>query len=95
MNMNIAAAQAHALGAIERTERWYRMAFLGGCALECVVLGALLLAADLSNRTHVILLTGFVGSYSIVVLAIAALGAHVTRVNLRVLQAIDVASRQS
>ena len=90
--MNKSDARAKALDEIERAERRYQLAFWGACALEAVVLAILLFAVDMSNRTQVLLLAGFVGSYSIVVLAIAALGAHVTRVNARLLRAIDLIS---
>ena len=48
-----------------------------------------LFLADLHNRTHVLLLIGTVMTYSILVLGLVALGAHVNRAVLRVLQAID------
>ena len=83
-------ARTKALDQIERAERRYQLAFWAACALEAAVLAVLLFSADMSNRTHVLLLAGFVGSYSIIVLAIAALGAHVTRVNARLLLAIDL-----
>jgi hypothetical protein len=62
------------------------------CVAEVAVLAALLFATDVSNRTHLLLLVGFVGSYSIVVLAIVALGAHVSRIGQRVLRALDLAN---
>jgi len=82
-------ARVGALDAIERTERWYRLAFAAACLVEALLLGALLLLIDTRDRTHLLLLIGFVGGYSIVVLAIAALGAHVSRMAQRVLLAID------
>lgn len=82
-------ARLGALGAIERAERLYRLAFAGACVVEALLLGSLLLLADLSDRSHVLLLLGFVGTYSICVLAIAALGAHASRLAQRVLRAIE------
>lgn len=82
-------ARLGALGAIERAERAYRLAFAGACVVEALLLGSLLLLADLSDRSHVLLLLGFVGTYSICVLAIAALGAHASRLAQRVLRAIE------
>lgn len=77
------------LARIERTERNYKLAFFGAAALEAVFLMTFLFAADLSNRTHVLLLLGTVMTYSILALGLVALGAHVNRATLRVLQAID------
>lgn len=77
------------LARIERTERNYKLAFFGAAALEAVFLMTFLFVADLSNRTHVLLLLGTVMTYSILALGLVALGAHVNRATLRVLQAID------
>lgn len=82
-------ARLGALAAIERSEKLYRLAFAGACAVEALLLGGLLFVADLSDRSHVLLLIGFVGSYSISALAIAALGAHVSQLAQRVLRAIE------
>lgn len=73
---------------IERTEQRYRLAFFGAVLLEGALLAALLLLTNLKDRTHVLLLLGFVGSYSIIVLALLALGAHVSRVGQRILRAL-------
>lgn len=89
MTMHVDEARIRALAAIERSERNYKLAFFGAVVFEALLLGALLLAADFSNRTHVMLFAGFVGSYSVVVLAIVALGAHVSRMGQRILRAID------
>ena len=50
----------------------------------------LILAADFSNRTHVLLLISTVGSYTIIVLGLFALGVHVNRGVLRVLKAVEL-----
>jgi len=52
---------------------------------------AFLFAADFSNKTHMLLLIGLTMSYTIVILGLVALGAHVNRSTLRILQAIDAA----
>ena len=80
-----------ALARVDAAERNYRLAFFGGVALEGLFIALFLFAADLSNRTHVLLLLATVMSYSLVILGLAALGAHVTRSTLRVLQAVDAA----
>lgn len=86
---NLDALRGNALAEIERTERGYRMAFLGAVFVEALFLAAFLLLADLRDRVHVLLLLGFVSGYTLVVLGLIALGAHVKRVGLTVLKAID------
>ena len=71
----------------------YMRAFLLAAAAEVMVLAALLWAAETTTRTHLLLLIGFVGSYSIVVLAIVALGSHVSRIGQQILRAIDLAAK--
>jgi hypothetical protein len=83
--------RAQVLARIEAAERHYRLAFFAGAALELVFLTLFLLLADLSNRTHLLLLLASVMTYSIVILGLVALGVHVTRTSLRVLRAVDAA----
>ena len=71
-------------------ERNFKLAFFGGVAFEALFLVVLLLAADLSNRTHVLLLVATVGGYTVVVLGLVALGAHVSRGFARVLKAVEL-----
>jgi len=92
MTVNVEDARKHALDRIEKSERKFKTAFLMACFAEVAVLASLLFATDLSNRTHLLLLVGFVGSYSIVVLAIVALGTHVSRIGQRILRAMDLAN---
>ncbi len=75
---------------VERNERNHRIAILSGAILEAVFLGAFLLAADFSNRTHLLLLMVFAASLSLLVVAAMALGAFVNRHTLRVLTAVEL-----
>lgn len=79
-----------ALKHVERNERNHRIALLAGTVLEALFLGAFLLVADLSNRTHLLLLMVFAASLSLLVLAGMALGAFVNRHTLRVLSAVEM-----
>jgi hypothetical protein len=45
---------------------------------------------ELNNRTHVLLLFAAIGTYTIVILGLVALGAHFNRGILRVLTAIEL-----
>jgi len=84
-----ADAVTAALKLAERNERNHRLAILSGAALEAILLGIFLLAADFTNRTHVLLLVIFAGGLSLLVLAAMALGASVNRHTLRVLTAVE------
>jgi hypothetical protein len=82
--------RAAALARISRSERNFKLAFLGAAMLEALFLVTFLLLADLSNRMHILLLIATVGGYSIVVLGLVALGEHINRSVLRVLNAIEL-----
>jgi hypothetical protein len=89
---NLARLQASVLDRIERNERNYRAAFWAAAMLEALFLVGFLALADLSNRMHVLMLLSAVGVYTILVLGLVALGAHVSRCTERVLTAIDLPS---
>ena len=88
--IDLNAVRAEALARVERGERNFKLAFFGGLAFEALFLAVFLLAADFSNRTHVLLLVATVGGYTVVVLGLVALGAHVNRVGERVLMAVEL-----
>lgn len=77
------------LARMDRAERNYKMAFVAAALVEGMFLVLFLLLADFTNRTHVLLLLGTVMTYSVLAIGLIILGAHVNRVILRVLQAID------
>jgi len=83
------------LAQIERAERNYMRGFLAAACLEAVYLAAFVLLADFSNRTHVLVLLGTVGTYTLVAIGLLILGAHVTRSTLQVLKALEVSSRSA
>ena len=81
--------RADVLARVDRAQRNFRLAFFVGAAIELAFLAGFFLLADLHNRMHLLLLISTVATYSIVILGLFALGAHVTRAVLRVLQAIE------
>ena len=85
---------AAALERIDRTERHYKLAFFAAVAVEALALPAYLALADLTNRTHVLLLIATVATYTIIGLGLVALGAHVNRNTLRVLRAVQLAGEE-
>jgi hypothetical protein len=77
-----------ALARIDRHDRNVRLAFLGGALVEGALLAGFLALADLSQPLHLLLLIATVGTYTIVLLGLAALSAHLGRGLQRILQAI-------
>ncbi len=88
--IDLNAVRAEALARVERGERNFKLAFFGALAFEALFLVVFLLAADFSNRTHVLLLIATVGGYTVVVLGLVVLGAHVSRGVARVLRAVEL-----
>ncbi len=91
--VNLDAVRGEALARIERGERNFKLAFFAAVAFEALFLAVFLLAADFSNRTHVLLLIATVGGYTVVVLGLLTLGAHVSRVGARLLKAVEMLDR--
>ena len=85
---NVSAARRGALDKIDRTERTDKILFALTALVEALFLAAFLLLADFSNRLHLLLLLAAVATYTIVLLGLFALGAHVSRCTLRVLRAL-------
>ena len=75
---------------IDRSERNFKLAFLGAGFVEVLFILSFILLADLSNRLHLLLLISTVSCYSIVVLGLFALGAHINRSVARVLKAVEL-----
>ena len=90
VNANLDGVRSEVLARIDRSERNFKLAFFAAAAVEALFLVTFLLAADLSNRMHLLLLIATVSSYSIVVLGLVAVGAHINRGILRVLKAIEL-----
>ena len=91
---DVDAIRGAALDRIERSERHYKAAFFGAAVVEALFLAGFLLLADLSNRTHVLLLLATVSAYTILAFGLFALGAHVNRCTLRVLKAVELLGGQ-
>jgi hypothetical protein len=87
-------ARIDALEAIDRAERNFRYALIAGVAVELALLTGLFLLSDFKQRTHLLLIIGFVGSYSVVLMGLMALGAHVSRVGQRILRAVHETSER-
>lgn len=81
--------RAAALARIDRSERNFKIAFYAALAVETAFIFSFVLLADFSNRLHVLLLVSTVSCYSIVILGLFALGAHINRAVARVLKAVE------
>lgn len=79
-----------ALARIDRSERNFKLAFIGAAIVESAFIVSFMFLADLSNRVHLLLLISTVSCYSIVVLGLVALGAYVNRGIARVLKAVEL-----
>ena len=89
-NVDLDSVRAAALARIDRSERNFKLAFIGAFIVESMFIVTFLLLADLSNRVHVLLLISTVSCYTIVVLGLVALGAHINRGIARVLKAVEL-----
>ena len=74
-------------------DRQLALAFVGAAAVEAAFLGLFLLLADLTNRSHVLLLVTAVAIYTIVAFGLIAVGLHVNRNTLRIIRAIEALDR--
>lgn len=90
-NERLDTIRAGVLTRMERAERNMRLSLIGAALVEVALLGIALSMVDLSNRLERLLFVMSILSYTIVVLGLAALGAHVTRSVGRVLAALDAA----
>ena len=88
--VNLDEVRAAALTRIDRSERNFKLAFIGAGIVESLFVVSFLLLADLTNRIHLLLLISTVSCYSIIVLGLMALGAHINRSVARVLKAVEL-----
>lgn len=78
------------LDRVDRTERGFKLAFAGAILVEAAFLASLVFFADFKDRTHLLIIVSSIAAYTIVVLAVTALGAYLARQIQRVLQAITL-----
>jgi len=89
-NVDLDAVRAAALARIDRSERNFKLAFFAAALVESAFIVSFVVLADLTNRLHLLLLISTVSCYSIVVLGLVALGAHINRGIARVLKAVEL-----
>ena len=76
------------LDSMERSDRNFRLAFYGAAAAELALIVIAFAMIDWSNRTERIIFVLSVLTYTIIVLGLAALGAHVTKTAARLAAAL-------
>jgi len=86
--------RAAALDRIAKSERNFKLLLFGAASWEVAFLAAFLLLMQPHDRGQLLLLLATVGSYSLVVLALVALGAYFDRGNLRLLKSIEMLSEE-
>ena len=77
------------LARMESDAQRVRMAVIAAALIEGLLLVIALLKVDWKNDTQVLMFIFSVLGYTIVVLGLAALGAHMSRVGARVVAALD------
>ncbi len=93
MTTDVESIRANTLKQIEKTESYYRLAFIAAAILEAAFLVGFLLLADLSNRIHVLIFISTIAVYGIMAIGLIALGVHVNRNTLRIIRAIEAAEK--
>jgi hypothetical protein len=85
---NFDSIRSGVLRRMEQHARHVRLAIAGGVILELLMLGIAGFKLEFSNRVEVVMFALFVLTYTLIVLGMFALGAHVSRVGDRVLAAL-------
>ena len=88
--VNLDSVRAAALSRIDRSESNFNLAFFAAAIVETAIIVSFLVLADFSNRLHLLLLISTVSCYSIIVLGLVALGAHINRGIARVLKGLEI-----
>lgn len=89
MAMATEKSVADILDRMDRQARMGRAALIGALGVEALLLGLILWLTDWNDEGQRLLVIVGVLGYSIIVLGLAALGAHVSRVGARIVAALD------
>jgi len=75
------------LDKIEQSQRRFQLALAGAVMLEALLIGAMLLLVNFSDRAQALIFISAVGGYTLIALGLVMLATHVDRTLLRALQA--------
>ena len=81
---------AGALDEMDRSARRRKALLLGAALAEAAFLGALLLAMNFGDRTHLLILISSVMVYSVLAIGLFTLGAHINAAAARILRSIEL-----
>ena len=90
MSQKIDEIRTNTLNRIEQNERHYKLSFVGAALVEAAFIAMFLLLADFSDRLHLLLLITAIAVYTVIAFGLIALGLHVNRNTLRVLNAVEL-----
>jgi len=85
---NLDAIRAGVIDRMERHARNVKLAMGGAAVIELLLIAVAAAKLQFSNRFEVLVFAFFLMTYTIVLLGLAALGAHVSRVGDRVIAAL-------
>jgi hypothetical protein len=85
---NLDAIRAGVIDRMERHARNVKLAMGGAAVIELLLIAVAAARLQFSNRFEVLVFAFFLMTYTIVLLGLAALGAHVSRVGDRVIAAL-------
>ncbi len=83
-------ARRAALDRVDKADRAFKVAFVGGALFEGVFLALLIWAVDFSDPTHRVIFVAALLVYGALAIAIIALGLHVSRGAERILKALSL-----
>lgn len=93
MTKNIDEIRTGTLRQIEKTESYYKFAFIVAALIEVIFFAAFILLADFKDRVHLLLFIAAVAIYTILASGLITLGLHMNRNTLRVIRAIETMDR--
>ena len=88
-NQRLDAIRSSVLTQMERAERFVRLGVMGAAVLEMAMIALVILVFDLKDRVQLLIFVTSMLSYSIIVLGLFVLGAHVTRTAGRIVSLLD------
>jgi len=75
------------LDKIEKSQRRFQLVLAGAVMFEALLIGAMLLLVNFSDRAQALIFISAVGGYTLIALGLVMLATHVDRTLLRALQA--------
>ena len=74
------------LDKIEKSQRRFQLALAGAVMLEALLIGAMLLLVNFSDRAQALIFISAVGGYTLIALGLIMLATHIDRTLLRAVQ---------